>query len=265
MNDPRAAFPLHSAPVAGAIADLPPMTRSLLFAELAKIAYLDPPEAADFWAQLGFFAPEFVERDGAQAYVLDSVADRVVAFRGTEPDDLNDLKADIDALSAIAETVGRVHRGFKREADDIWPFIRAALDEISGTLWLTGHSLGGAIATITAARAQAGMARNKPRGLYTYGSPRVGDHPYCKGFAVETVRWVNNNDIVTRLPPAWFGYRHVGVEHYLDSTGRHRQLSKREKARDRLRGFLGGFRQGQLDPIHDHGIDTYIAGIAASG
>ena len=47
--------------------------------------------------------------------------DLVIACRGTQPTEFNDLKADLKALPAISETVSRVHRGFKDEVDELWP------------------------------------------------------------------------------------------------------------------------------------------------
>ena len=51
----------------------------------------------------------------------------VVVCRGTEPNDWNDIRADLDLATVMAETVGRVHRGFKREVDDLWPRLEQAL------------------------------------------------------------------------------------------------------------------------------------------
>ena len=45
--------------------------------------------------------------------------DAVVTCRGTEPNDWNDVKADLDLAKAMAETAGWVHRGFKREVDEL--------------------------------------------------------------------------------------------------------------------------------------------------
>ena len=55
----------------------------------------------------------------------------------------------------IAETAGRVHRGFKREVDDLWPRLEQALVNNTRPLWFAGHSLGGAMATICAEPLQA--------------------------------------------------------------------------------------------------------------
>lgn len=57
---------------------------------------------------------------------------------------------------------------------------------------------------------------------------------------VNHFRWVHNNDVVTRVPPAWMGYRHCGDEIYLDRHGRIRKLTGIWRSRDRWLGLIGG-------------------------
>jgi len=66
------------------------------------------------------------------------------------------------------------------------------------------------MAAICAGRCRLSYIRSNPRALYTYGSPRVGNRRYVNYVQLEAYRWVNNNDIVTRVPPSWLGYRHKG-------------------------------------------------------
>ena len=103
---------------------------------------------------------------------------RSITCRGTEPNDWNDIRADLDLATVIAETVGRVHRGFKREVDDLWPRLEQALVNNTRTLWFAGHSLGGAMAAICAGRCKLSYIQSNPRALFTYGSPRVGNRRY---------------------------------------------------------------------------------------
>ena len=154
---------------------------------------------------MGFPEIRYYDRDGAQAYIFGNDDDRVIVCRGTEPNDWNDIKADLDLATVIAETAGRVHRGFKREVDDLWPRLEQALVNNTRPLWFTGHSLGGAMATICAGRCQLSYIQSNPRALYTYGSPRVGNRRYVNYVHIEAYRWVNNNDIVTRVPPCVAG------------------------------------------------------------
>ena len=131
--------------------------KSLLFAKLSSIAYNNIKEAKSQAKKLGFTTTEFYEKDGAQAYRFMNKTDLVIACRGTQPTEFNDLKADLKAIPVMAETVGRVHIGFKTEVDDLWPMIEEDINRktnVTKTLWFCGHSLGAAMATIMASRAK---------------------------------------------------------------------------------------------------------------
>lgn len=248
---------VHSV-LSGPIEALSTLRRSLLFAELSSLSYLSRAEAGRLANRIGLPEIRFYDRDGAQAYVFANDHDAVVTCRGTEPNDWNDLRADLNAAMAVAETVGHVHRGFKREVDDLWPRLEQALVNNRRTLWFTGHSLGAAMAAICAGRCKLSSIRSDPRALFTFGSPRVGNARYVNYVQIETYRWVNNNDIVTRVPPTWMGYRHKGEEVYLNSYGQIRRLTRWQRTKDRWRGFIHGLREGCIDHFADHSICRYI-------
>jgi len=243
------------------VAEMTSLTQSLLMAELAMIAYNDPDETRLAAQSLGFTDVAFYDRDGSQAYRFRNQFDCVIACRGTEPTEWNDIKADARASRVLSETVGRVHRGFKREVDDLWPMLETALMCNRQPLWFCGHSLGGAMATICAGRCLLSHIDSNPERLFTFGSPRVGNLRYIQYTKLDHLRYVNNNDIVTRVPPAWFGYRHCGQEIYLDRKGRLRPGGFAGKARDRWIGFWKGLRQGKIDHFADHSIHQYINAI----
>ena len=248
----------------GPIGNLSRLRQSLLFAEISALAYYSDEIARELAADLGFPEVQFFERDGSQAYLLRNFDDCVIVCRGTEPHEWNDIRADVHAVFVLAETAGRVHRGFKREVDDLWPLLEKALSSNSRTLWFAGHSLGGAMATICAGRCRLSHIDSNPQGLFTFGSPRVGNKRYVNYVNLEYTRWVNNNDIVTRVPPAWMGYRHTGTEIYIDAHGRVRKLYGWRRTKDRLRGLWMGLRRWQIDPFSDHAIDQYVASIHAA-
>jgi triacylglycerol lipase len=232
--------------------------KSLLFAELAMISYLDEKEATLCAQQIGFSGTKFIDLDGAQAYMFSNEIDLVIACRGTEPREWNDIKADINALPVVAETIGRVHRGFKKEVDDLWPVLEQELIQNTKELWFCGHSLGAAMATICASRCKQSYINSDPLEIFTYGSPRVGTKKYVTHCIVKHTRWVNNNDIVTRVPPTWMGYRHVGNEMYLNAYGKVRKMTGYQRLKDRYRGFIMGLTQGKIDHFSDHAIIRYI-------
>jgi triacylglycerol lipase len=248
----------------GPIANLTRLQQSLLFAELSQIAYMPPEPALSCVRKIGFFESLYFDRNGAQAYRFRNQHDCVLVCRGTEPNEWNDVKADANAVAVLAETIGRVHSGFKQEVDDLWPILERALADNALPLWFSGHSLGGAMATICADRCKVSKISSNPEGLFTYGSPRVGNRAYVNYCRLVHFRWVNNNDIVTRVPPTWLGYHHGGQEMYIDCKGRVRMVEGWRRVADRLRGFLHGLRRFNIDHFSDHSIEHYITHIHAA-
>ena len=117
--------------------------RALLFARLSEIAYQDSSHDMQEAAKaLGFSDVELYDRGGAQAYRFLSDTDAVIACRGTQPNEFNDLKADLKAIPVMAETDGKVHHGFKEEVDDVRPQVqnRCGVLRIDRDLRLTGLS-----------------------------------------------------------------------------------------------------------------------------
>jgi triacylglycerol lipase len=257
MLDRAAETSVFSA-LDGPIESLSILRRSLLFAELANLSYLSRAEAGILAHRMGFPEIRFYDRDGAQAYIFANDDDVVVTCRGTEPNDWRDIEADLDLAKVMAETVGWVHRGFKHEVDELWPRLEQALVNNTRTLWFSGHSLGGAMAAICAGRCRLSYIRSNPKALFTFGGPRVGNRRYVNYVEIETYRWVNNNDIVPRVPPAWLGYRHKGQEVYLNAYGKIRRLTTWQRLKDRWRGFKRGLREGHINFFSDHSIKQYI-------
>jgi hypothetical protein len=88
-----------------------------------------------------------------------------------------------------------------------------------GRIWITGHSLGGALGMLFAWR----MRRNfTPAGVYTFGQPRIGDRAFSDAYealGLKSLTWrvVHAADVVPRVP--WFpgSYRHAGHEAFYGS------------------------------------------------
>lgn len=248
--------------VRGPIEHMDRIHRSMLFAEMSMISYLDHDHAEPVLRSMGFTEVRFIERDGAQAYEAGNDVDVVIVCRGTEPNEWNDIKADLNAWTELAEPTGRVHRGFKREVDDIWPFLEATLVDERRVVWFTGHSLGGAMATICAGRCKHGAFTASPREVMTFGSPRVGTRNYLTSAGVPHIRWVNNNDIVTRLPPTWLRYRHTGIRMYIDRHGDVRPTTLHRPTTDRWVVLVDTLKRRRLDHFSDHAITNYVAHLA---
>lgn len=113
-----------------------------------------------------------------------------------------------------------VHTGFYNAWKEVASKVTAAVKSAKATypsysIGVTGHSLGGAVATLGAAYLRkAGYTAD----LYTFGSPRVGN----KAFAAfttsqsgEEYRVTHDKDPVPRLPPIVFNYRHTSPEWWI--------------------------------------------------
>lgn len=171
----------------------------------------------------GLTSCEFISREGTQCYIAHNAQLAIVAFRGTQPDDWHDL-FDISRFVPIRWDVGRVHEGFAAALDQVWRRLHAALLALPGTcrIWLTGHSLGAALASLTAVR-----IGNHASGVYTYGAPRVGNAAFASRindtFRHTSIRYVNDHDVVTHVPPPEFGfpdrYSHADHLRWIDPNG----------------------------------------------
>src|SRR5215469_13169641 len=134
-------------------------------ADAALLAYWDEPQAREIWtrAKLHF---KFLSRGGSQCHVAWSERFVIVAFRGTQPNSIQDLLTILDVKHARYEFGGKVHCGFRRAHIEIWPFVQKELDHLANgrTVWFTGHSLGAALADLSMDQFP------QAAGVYTIGS-----------------------------------------------------------------------------------------------
>ena len=197
--------------------------------EAARLAYVGAERSLSERERLtaalysvGFGAPELFSDSatGAQGYGAYRADDgmALVAFRGTQPDDLFDLATTLQWHSVPwTESAGRVHAGFAQSARAVMPDVQKWLsitDSNRRTLILTGHSLGGAMATLIATVC-------RPDRLITLGSPRIGDQAFSATLAgIEHTRLVDCCDVVTMLPPKIPGYTHIAPMTYITRDGK---------------------------------------------
>ena len=255
---------------------------------LAKLKALDP----EFLAVKGF------SFKSSQGIVIQHENYVVAAFRGT--DELVDWLDNIK-VSPTKGPLGNVHSGFYNALLDIWgrpempesermwnciqkfrerdadpdytelPKWLEGLKKPKRSLWLTGHSLGGAMATLAAAWLSE---RKIPfSGAYTFGQPRVGDDDFQIALDTKLIkrffRFQNNNDIVTRVPARLMGYEHVGrYIHITEDRKLKADVSWWHLFVDRLEGVVNNIldKKIRLEIIDDHHLEKeYIAGIKAWG
>lgn len=232
----------------------------------------------------GFDCVEFFDRNDTQAFIAGNKSQIVISFRGTEATALEDIATDLRIRQVGGPLAGRVHRGFMMAFLSVWDdystpsgFFRGMehtlkdmKKDIDGSpaIWLTGHSLGAALSQLALAFL---LEEGRPvQGTHTFGCPRVGNTEFVTTLDARSgkrnYRLVNNNDIVTRVPPRSFGYDHAGEFWYLSEKC---DLKKDPNSwyifLDRSLGVLCDIGTVGVDAIKDHsmndGVDGYIPGI----
>lgn len=191
-------------------------------AAACQFAYFPADQgAAAFRDELGLEATLF-SVDNTQAYLAQNADHVVVAFRGSEePTSLDGLKDWLvtNALNLLIQPQGalatefaaagvgaRFHQGFVTAISDIWPQLFPAVDaelkRADRPFWVTGHSLGGALALLG-----AWLFKRKFLNVHqvvTFGAPMVGNKDVSEAigreFGGKVFRYVNAPDPVPLLP-----------------------------------------------------------------
>lgn len=189
-------------------------------AESALLAYWPTQAALPAFQGAGLQA-ERLDAGTTNCYLAWGKDFVIVAFRGTQPDQMGDVLDDLK-FPPCAWSSGTVHGGFHDAFSRIRPALEARLNALATgrSVWFAGHSLGAALATLA-----ADWWRDT-RGLCALGGPRVGDPAFAAAFkarfAGRSWRYVNDNDIVPHLPPPVFGpflYEHVAAPLFIAASG----------------------------------------------
>lgn len=160
-------------------------------------------------------AATFNEKD-TQGYLAVGPTLAVLAFRGTEQN-WKDILTDLKFRFRRDKQGNRIHRGFNKAYDRVAQQVQAEINKLGVPFYLTGHSLGGALASIATMRLQP---QDRIAACYTFGSPRVGGKEFVRTlFKVPVYRTVHAADIVARVPLFLFGYRHAGDLRYIAPLG----------------------------------------------
>lgn len=251
---------------------------ALLLAVCAKLAYSLPEEIKEVvqgkW-KLNHFK-FFDSGKSTQAFIAGNETIIIIAFRGTQIKKLQDIITDVE-FKPTQGALGNVHRGFYKALHEVWgvnalkedmrQYLKSILNN-NQSVWFCGHSLGAALA-ILAASEYVLNDNGKVNGIYTVGQPRVGNDEFAAGFDKalpdRCFRFINNNDIVTRvpLPLPIFKYTHVGHPLYFDSKGILLDtLSWWQKLVERFKGAVNDLGKVGPDDIKDHDSKKYIDLIA---
>jgi triacylglycerol lipase len=220
------------------------MTRMRMMADLAGRAYCDVTT---------------INSDATDTHVLVTETDTEIAlsFEGTK--DLHNFVTDGKAWRVKGD-VGEVHAGFNAAFESIKDVVTLPVRGKSRKVYLGGHSLGGALATRTAQYFCLNGFQFEQ--VITFGEPRGGDGAYAKScddlFGERHIRFVNQEDIVSRIPGLLAGYRHSGHLMFMPSVGG-MVLDPPwwGMALSDAWGLYHEWRDGRIALLADHGIANY--------
>ncbi|MGH6851806.1 MAG: lipase family protein [Methylocella sp.] len=243
-----------------------------LMAHLAEFAYdpnieAKPPVLAPELARLGF-TELWAFHNGMTngwAYIARSPDLIVVSFRGTKT--AQDWETNFEVhLEHPPGTDDKllVHAGFynafKGLAGDGLSDRLKEIKKGNIPIYITGHSLGGALAQI----ASAVLGDDQVAACYTFGSPRVGNAYFDLWVKVPSYRLINHADIVPQVPlplPLLFRYRHSGDPRYLREPVGESVYRYEPGHLARLwqlgQGIVQWYKAGSILGVADHSIIGY--------
>ncbi len=196
------------------------------------------------------------QREATRGFVATNQHYAVLAFRGTE-ENLDNIRTDINIRFYRDSSGAKIATGFRQAYALVENQVTDAISEIGSDLplYITGHSLGGALAAIASARVRPS---DRVAACYTFGCPRVGDTEFAEQlWKVPVYRLVHASDIVPRLPFA-FGYRHAGDLRYIKRSGK---LIESPNSVGTFLAFAFTFATGGKKVFENHRIAEYASNL----
>jgi hypothetical protein len=201
-----------------------------------------------------------------QAFLVQNNDYAVLSFRGTQ--ERKDIATDAKALK-LKVVEGGIHSGFVGAYTSIMKEIKSEIKKLPRSLpiYITGHSLGAALATVAVQYLENDVIeeikaplREQIAACYAFGSPRVGDDLFGKRLKAPVYRVVNTRDIVNVIPLLVMGYKHVGDIRFLDI--KEGEIQTGIPFLRRTLFFLGAILRLFGPLFGDHGIVKYRAKLA---
>jgi len=155
--------------------------------------------------------------------------DIVISFKGTDP---KDIKNWITNLNFAKQTPYKkvpnaaVHEGFYSAYNSVSSQVTAGTKDLisirrNANIYITGHSLGGALATLCAVDIKTSVGAANSVYLYTFGTPRVGNAAFAQYFTsltAENWRVIHYADLVPHLPLQSMNFHHEPREVWYNET-----------------------------------------------
>ena len=182
----------------------------------------------------------------------------ILAFRGSSniPNWIINLSSNSVTYSKCSGC--KVHNGFYAAWNAAKATVNSQIQALralhrGAPIYITGHSLGGALATLSAPDIKE--IYGGVHLVHTFGEPRVGNHAFSDYYknVVESLRVVHYGDIVPHVPPTAMNFFHQGHEIWYDKT----MKSYRDCGYGESSSCSDGLSKTALN-TGDHSMDAYI-------
>ena len=199
------------------------------FVQLSKTAYYDQATMLGTLAEHKFEIPHndiYIENEktDTQCFVFSHQNNIFIIYRGSESK-LTDWKTNFTFHKNSwpkHEDKGEVHTGFYDAVESVWSELESKVNREAqlihkngetANIWVSGHSLGGALAQVTVAKFLLnGIPENTQLGIsYVYASPRFASKKLARyiddTFDQDIFRIVADSDLIPRTPHRFAGYK----------------------------------------------------------
>ncbi len=235
--------------------------------KLSALVYEDPADIEAELKNMGLENFDWIENEDTdtQSFMCNDPVHAFYTIRGTEFDNLDDHKTNCN-FKKVECDFGHIHQGFYLDALSVYHDAMQAFTKHNfhnRKLIINGHSQGGGVANaFTTELLSKWVFLNVL--CITFGCPRTLDRGAANyinaHFPGVFHRFVNNNDIVTRIVPRLFNFKHIGQLHYFDHDGNYTtDISAWAMFLDRVKGKAGDFGDLGLDAFKDHPSAEYAA------
>lgn len=205
------------------------LTNAWWLSEASFVVYAHPGFARMAFKLAGLDNFKFFNGTGTECMIAWNRDFVIISFRGTELNSnstLYEVATDLNAIPTPFSEGGKVHKGFLKALDEIWSMkhgLKEAIDSIieedtNRPIWITGHSLGGALAALCFSRVP------QAAGLYIYGAPRIGDMDFINITKSKPIWRIEHDcDPITQVPPNLpaikFCFEDIGELIFIDRDG----------------------------------------------